>query len=146
MMTPGPWAGKVTHTGGGTMVEIDSQEKWNNTKALIQELVEMIPAGPLSLQCLLKIQGFLMYVSRTYVWVNPYIKGMHLIIDRWRLGRADDGFKWSAKEKRERHRLELPCQRANADWEGQAATTSPLKEGVAPKTVAPVVRYLQDLQ
>jgi hypothetical protein len=65
------------------MVEMVSQEKWNKTKALIQELVEMIPAGPLPLQCLLEIRGFLMYVVRTYAWMSPYIKGMHFTIDRW---------------------------------------------------------------
>jgi hypothetical protein len=39
-----------------------------------------------------------MYVVRTYPWLNPYMKGMHLTIDSWRSGRAEDGFKMTAKE------------------------------------------------
>jgi hypothetical protein len=143
-MTPGPWAGTMTHTEGGAVVGMLLQEKWNKTKVMIQELVEMIPGGPLPLQCLLEIQCFLMYVIRAYTWMNPYIKGMHLTVDSWHLGRAEDGFKWSAKEKRERHLHELPCQWANKNWEGQAAATVLLEEE-APETVTAVARYLWDL-
>jgi hypothetical protein len=120
-MMPGPWAGTVTHTSGGMLVGMVSQDKWTKTKCLIQELVEMIPGGPLPLQRLLKIRGFLMYVVRTYTWMNLYIKGLHLTIDSWWPGRAEDGFRWTSKE-RQLH-LELPCRQANKDWEGQAATT-----------------------
>jgi hypothetical protein len=60
--TPGPWAGTVTHTEGGRVVEMVSQEKWDKAKLLIAELAEMIPKGLLPLPCLLKIRGFLMYV------------------------------------------------------------------------------------
>ena len=99
----------------------------------------MVPDEPLPLQRLLEIRGFLMYVVRTYAWMNPYIKGLHLTIHSWRLGRADDGFRWSAKE-RQAH-LELPCWRANEGWEEQLGVT----EEEAPKTVLPVDRYLRDL-
>jgi hypothetical protein len=87
--TPGPWAGMVTHTEGGSVVGMVSQEKWDKTRHLIQELLEMIPKGPLPLQQMLEIRGFLMYVVRTYTWMNPYIKGMHNTIDSWREGRAE---------------------------------------------------------
>ncbi len=71
------------------MVGMVSQEKWDKTRHLIQELLEMIPKGPLPLQQMLEIRGFLMYVVRTYTWMNPYIKGMHNTIDSWREGRAE---------------------------------------------------------
>jgi hypothetical protein len=88
---------------------------------LIAELGDMIPKGPLPLQRLLEKRGFLMYVVRTYPWLNPYIKGLHLTVDSWRPGRADDGFKWTAKERRQMmfHGLEeesLPCRR---EFEGE---------------------------
>jgi hypothetical protein len=60
---------------------------------MVQELVDMILGGQLLLQHLLEIQGFLMYVVRTYTWMNPYIKGMHLTVDSWHPGRLEDGFK-----------------------------------------------------
>jgi hypothetical protein len=34
-MTPGPWAGTVTHTDAGAVVGMVSQEKWSKTKAMI---------------------------------------------------------------------------------------------------------------
>ncbi len=82
----------------------------------------MIPKGPLSLQHLLEIRGFLMYVVWTYTWLNPYIKGLHLMVDSWCLVRAEDGFKWTAKEKRRMqfHGMEegeLPCRRECKDDE-----------------------------
>jgi hypothetical protein len=86
-----------------------------------------------------------MYVVWTYTWMNPYIKGLHLTINSWQPGRAEDGFKWSAKEKQDRQLLEFPCRRANKDCEGQAAAAVPLEEDVAPETVTPVARYLRDL-
>ena len=112
--TPGPWAGTVTHTAGGRVLGMVSQVKWDKTKLLIAELGEMIPEGPLPLQRLLEIRGFLMYVVRTYTWLNLYIKGLHLTVDSCRPGRAEDGFKWTAKERRrlQFHRMEeggVPC-------------------------------------
>ena len=53
------------------MVGMVSQEKWDKTRRLIQELLEMIPKGPLPLQRMLEIRGFLMYVVWTYTWMNP---------------------------------------------------------------------------
>ena len=91
--TTGPWAGTVTHTAGGHVLGMISQMKWDKTKLLIAEFGGMIPKGTLPLQRLLEIQGFLMYVARTYTWLNPYIKGLYLTVDSWRPGRAEDGFK-----------------------------------------------------
>ena len=58
-----------------------SQEKWDKTKRLIHELVDMVTCDHLALERLLQIRGFLMYVVRTYTWINPYMKGLHLTID-----------------------------------------------------------------
>jgi hypothetical protein len=119
---------------------------------LIEELCEMIPKGPLPLQRMLEIRGFLMYVVRTYTWMNPYIKGMHNTIDSWREGRAEDGFKMGAKERKRIQILlagamGLPCRRDEEGWEGQvAALGQGPEEGAAPETVMPVEWYLQDLE
>ena len=81
--SPGPWARTVTRTEGGSLVGMVSQEKWDKTKGLLKELTNMITNGPLPLQRMLEIRGFLMFVMRTYPWLNPYMKGMHLTIDSW---------------------------------------------------------------
>ena len=60
--------------------------------------VGLVGEPPLPLHCLLQIRGFLIYVVRTYKWLNPYIKGLHLTIDSWRPGRADNGFKLKGRE------------------------------------------------
>ena len=80
---PGPWAVTVTGTKGGSLVGMVSQEKWDKTKGLLKELTGMLTDGPLPLQRMLEIRGFLMYVVRIYPWLNPYMKGMHLTIDSW---------------------------------------------------------------
>ena len=148
--TPGPWAGTVTHTAGGRVLGMVSQEKWDKTKLLIAELSEMIPKGPLPLQRLLEIRGFLMYVVRTYPWLNPYIKGLHLTVDSWRPGRAEDGFKWTAKERRRMlfHGMEeggLPCRREIEGEDAQGTMDQTGRDEGAPERVTPVDRYVRDL-
>jgi hypothetical protein len=96
--TPGPWAGTVTHTDRGRVYGMVSQEKWNKTKCLIAELEEMVALDCLPLTRLLQIRGFLIYVVRTYPWINPYMKGLHLTIDSWRPFRGPDGLKLRGKK------------------------------------------------
>ncbi|KAL3777810.1 hypothetical protein ACHAW5_001788 [Stephanodiscus triporus] len=129
-----------------------SQEKWDKMKRLIDELGEMVTRGPLPLQRMLEIRGFLMYVVRTYTWMNPYIKGMHNTIDSWREGRAEDDFKITAKERKRNQALlaeamGLPCRRAEGDGEEWATVVSPgTEEGVVLETVLPKERFLRDLE
>ena len=33
------------------------------------------------------IRGLLIYMARTYEWMMPYLKGLHMKIDGWREGR-----------------------------------------------------------
>ena len=44
------------------------------------------------------IRGFLIYITRTYVQMKPYLKGLHMTIDSWRLDRYKEYYKRSAKE------------------------------------------------
>ncbi len=79
--TPLPWAGTVTYTDGGKVCGMVSEEKWGKTKRLIAEMEEMVAQDCLPLTRLLQIRGFLMYVVRTYPWINPYMKGLHLTVN-----------------------------------------------------------------
>ena len=47
-----------------------------------------------------QIRGFLIYVTRTYRWVNPYLKGIHQTLDSWRPGVGRDGWKVPRKARR----------------------------------------------
>jgi hypothetical protein len=42
-----------------------------------------------------KYRGFLVYVSRTYTSMVPYLKGIHLSLDSWRPDRDEDGWRIS---------------------------------------------------
>ena len=67
----------------------------------------------LPLHRLLQIWGFLIYVVRTYKWLNPYIKGLHLTIDSWRPGRADNGFKLKGRELKQA----MDCWESNKEFD-----------------------------
>eukprot|EP00956_Cyclotella_meneghiniana_P004556 scaffold5607_cov45-Cyclotella_meneghiniana.AAC.4 len=101
---PGPWAGSVAHTKGGVFLLV-TPEKWEKTKSVVDELGEMLhhsTDGLMDRKRLEQIRGFLVYVSRTYPWMPPYLKGLHLTIDNWRPGRDADGFKLKAGVLKER--------------------------------------------
>ena len=152
---PGPWAGTVTHTIGGRICGTVSQEKWDKTKRLICKMAAMVECERLMLGRLLQIRGFLMYVVRTYPWINPYMKGLHLTIDSWRPFRGPDGFKLRGKELENALACGvddgLPCRRADDDDNncppGDAANlgAAAVKGGEPPLEVEPVPRFLDDL-
>ena len=51
----------------------------------------LLPQRRLPRQRFLEIQGFLNYVVRTYPWLNPYTKGLHLTIGGWRNDQDPEG-------------------------------------------------------
>ena len=91
---PGPWAGTVTITNGGVFATV-SALKWAKTKSVVLEMVHMLEEDESAMprKRLEQIRGFLIYVGRTYRWMNPYLKGIHLTIDGWRLDRDEDGYR-----------------------------------------------------
>ena len=84
---------------------------------IFKELRELLEAGALPLNRLEKIRGFLIYVARTYSWMTPFLKGLHLVIDSWRPGRDSD----SGWEYRDLYKDE------DGDWrlEGDSASDAP---------------------
>ncbi len=87
---PGAWAGAIVHIVAllGVCV-LTSVEKWAKMKAILnkwwEQLVD-IAAPELSHKELLLDRGFLVYVTRTYPAMVPYLKGFHLTIEMWRGG------------------------------------------------------------
>ena len=69
-LTPGPWAGSVTHADGELRVTV-SAEKWAKAKSQVGELAEMAASGQMNLHRLRQIGGFLAYFARTYRGVIP---------------------------------------------------------------------------
>ena len=79
------------------------------------------------------------------------MKGMHITVNSWQPGRAEDGFKMTPKEIQKLEsslwgRIGLPCRRED---KGRAdhMVDMPERDGdCAPVTVLPVGRYIQDLE
>jgi hypothetical protein len=66
-----------------------SQEKWKKAQAQVGESDRGI-ANQARLE---SIRGFLLYLSRMYPIITPYIKGLHLTIDGWRPDRDAKGWR-----------------------------------------------------
>ncbi|EJK48621.1 hypothetical protein THAOC_32566, partial [Thalassiosira oceanica] len=49
------------------------------------------------LKPLLSIRGYLIYVVRTFDYINPYLKGLHNTIDGWRPNYDEDGWKMTGR-------------------------------------------------
>jgi hypothetical protein len=102
----GSWIGGVTLTvpprilteeeGNSFQVAVTvTQIKWDKIKGLVAELKGMLSSQPneLNRERLEQIRGFLNHAARTYRWLNPYLKGLHLTIDGWRPDRDQEGYR-----------------------------------------------------
>jgi hypothetical protein len=69
-----------------------SQKKWDKAKRLLQilrtKLDESLWVDHKELE---KTRGFLIYASRIYPPMSPFLKGLHLPIDAWRPERDEEG-------------------------------------------------------
>lgn len=115
---PGAWAGAVVSTTDGVVQKSVTQERWDKAKRKIQWLafyagcdmsktkamegvfddekemgIGIPPKGCISHKLAEKYRGFLVYVSRTYQSMVPFLKGLHLTIDAWRGDRDEDGWR-----------------------------------------------------
>jgi hypothetical protein len=71
--TTGAWAGAIAHIHNEKIREILA--KW---------LARLLDAAPMLLHKeLLSGQGFLVYITRTYPAMVPYLKGFYLTIEMW---------------------------------------------------------------
>ena len=97
--SPGAWAGSVVHIAPhlGVCVLV-SRDKWARMKAILAKWKKALatPSPLLSHEELLSDRGFLVYVTRIYPAMIPYLKGFHLTIEMWRGGRDADG--WKSRE------------------------------------------------
>jgi hypothetical protein len=115
--TPGAWAGAVVSTENGVVTKYITQERWEKSQtrlkwlgfyagcavreeevdfSLLKELKIAKPsAGKLSHKIAEKYRGFLVYISRTYRALVPYLKGLHLTLDFWRADCDEYGWRVS---------------------------------------------------
>jgi hypothetical protein len=78
---------------------LTSAKKWSKLREILKkwwaQLETWTGENQLSLSHkeLLADRGFLVYVTRTYPAMVPYLKGFHLTIEMWRGGRDAEGWK-----------------------------------------------------
>jgi hypothetical protein len=93
---PRAWAGAVVHVvpDKGVCV-LTSDEKWLKLKGILHKWREILLRGDAELDHkeLLSDRGFLVYVTRAYPPMIPYVKGFHLTAEMWRGNRDADGWK-----------------------------------------------------
>ena len=87
-----PGAGTITNTEVGVHGLVYQDRLYNN-RWLISELVGMEREGWYGIyrDRMESIRGFLLYVSSTYRYMTPYMKGVYLTLDSWIPFRYEEG-------------------------------------------------------
>jgi hypothetical protein len=76
-----------------------SKKKWDKGKDIIRDLMLRIKQSRwLDHKELERGRGFLIYLSRTYPPMTPFLLGLHQTIDGWRSYRHEDGWKMQHAE------------------------------------------------
>jgi hypothetical protein len=101
-LSPGPWAGSVVNTTSSSINVCCTLEKWLIAKKIVKQLREAVGRkDPLNHKELERDRGFLVHVQHTYPAITPYLKGIHLTIDSWRIGRDEEGWKSTSIQNEE---------------------------------------------
>jgi hypothetical protein len=99
---PGAWVGTVMWATEANVEKMVIQERWEKTKDKIDwmwrvfqgecggDILEHCPEGCIPHTKLESIQGFMVYVARTYSTMVPYLKVIHLTLDSWRAKQGAD--------------------------------------------------------
>lgn len=155
LQEPGPWAGSMVYTSEGVHVLI-SKDKWSKTKKILGEMKAELERGKgMNFKKLRSDRGFLIYVTRSYPSMVPYLKGIHLTLSGYLPGRDKDGWKITGVKRREaeaqaklNHRRSLELSDANRARRS-AADDDSLEEDFdytkCPVTVEPATRLKDDL-
>ena len=89
----------MVETVDGKVVLLVSQKKWDRGKAIVKRVQdELRLKGCLDFKQLERDRGFLIYLSRTYKSMCPYLEGIHQTLDSRREGRDEDGWKLTRRE------------------------------------------------
>jgi len=131
--TPGAWAGSIIMSDGEDLVVMVSQEKWDKTRAKVRWIHSFcLQSQPIPFKELERVRGFLVYTTRTYPEMVPYLKGIHLTLDGWRDGRDNEGWKWVK-----------PKEEMEEDMFSEAVYGE--AQDSAPENVVPVPRLASDI-
>ena len=110
---PGAWAGSMIYVDPNNIGVYVDHDKWQKTKDHLEWIetqlnnynniadIRLQPNAGILHKELEKRRGFLVYISRTYPSMTPYLKGIHQTLDSWRPGRDGDGWRLTMAEIKE---------------------------------------------
>jgi hypothetical protein len=145
---PGAWVGSLLRSEKTGIYTLTLQEKWDKTKRLAKETETLLRDNLSNIprKRLEQIRGFLMYVTRTYPGLTPYMIGFHLTIDSWRAHRDGEGWKligWARRVSEELAELEGHVDAEDGD---EGLTPNSGAGAGAPLTVTAVPRLCTDVE
>jgi len=147
---PGPWCVSFVVVRDGCVYAYVSQKKWDKAKSYINGWYGILLSAlnnkeppVFEHKQMEQGRGFLVYLSRTYTSMVPYLKGIHLTLDSWREGRDDDGWKLKANARRKLDDMDEESSKAlNTSFVVKDQKEMKFK---APKFVKGVPRLSHDL-
>ena len=142
---PGPMTGNALHMDGSVMLTV-SPKKWGNTHTCLLELYYLLTYNSLLPRLQLEqIRGFLIYITHTYTWTVPYLKGWHLPINSWWERCNIEGFKVQKPKMPPVHQLIWEWEYRT--WIDERPSDAPLTNltAVPPELVALVPCLHQDI-
>ena len=153
---PGAWAGAMVAVSEAKGLYVTcSQQKWDKTKGIIHRILDSCPEGGVSWKLdrktLEKDRGFLIHISRTFPMMVPYLRRIHHTLENWRIGRDDEGWKYTSNEWMQYlDGLEDDFEVSNKedrklwkDWKAKAVEEH--QDSSAPATVDAVLGLKQDV-
>jgi hypothetical protein len=142
--SPGGWIGCINKVTPEMVALTVSQEKWEKGQKIIFALATVclnVDEPPLLLHKQLeKDRGFLTHLAMTFPALVPLLKGFHLTLDQWRVGRESDGWARSAKDHREWMNVFYHTHQGQDDFVYEYMNAE------APLKVKPVPRFIDDLK
>jgi hypothetical protein len=107
-----------------------SQECWDKAKRMIFWIRDAVrESDTIDFKTLESYRVFLIYISRTYTAITPYLKGIHLTLDSWRPWRDDDAWKLPLSE----FKIALALKDTNNMPTNELHDKPPLRVKVAPR-------------
>jgi hypothetical protein len=89
----------MAYTNDGEVHVLIAKKKWDKGKGIIRDMMLRTKHSQwLDHKELERGRGFLIYLSRTYPPMTPFMLGLHQTIDGWRSYRHEDGWKMQQAE------------------------------------------------
>ncbi|KAL7559822.1 hypothetical protein ACA910_003985 [Epithemia clementina (nom. ined.)] len=138
--TPGAWAGALIASKTGGVYIMVSQELWQKLKGHVENLRKCACQSSIDRKALEQTRGFLVYITLTYGVMTPYLKGLHLILESWRLDRDEDGWRMTPME------FATFIHEHRHEWTGNCHEGKSEEQATPPCQVAPVPRLKGDIE